>query len=54
MAWCLERKIEVVHIEPGKPVQNAHDSAITSSPPLAHQIMFMAPGDRTTTRVAKD
>ena len=24
LAWCLERKIEVVHIEPGKPVQNAH------------------------------
>jgi putative transposase len=23
LAWCLERKIEVVHIEPGKPVQNA-------------------------------
>ena len=24
LAWCAERKIEVVHIEPGKPVQNAH------------------------------
>ena len=24
LAWCLERKIETVHIEPGKPVQNAH------------------------------
>jgi len=24
LAWCLERKIEPVHIEPGKPVQNAH------------------------------
>jgi len=24
MAWCLERKIELIHIEPGKPVQNAH------------------------------
>ena len=24
LAWALERKIEVVHIEPGKPVQNAH------------------------------
>jgi putative transposase len=24
LAWCLERKIEAVHIEPGKPVQNAH------------------------------
>jgi putative transposase len=24
LAWCLERKIEVVHIEPGRPVQNAH------------------------------
>jgi putative transposase len=24
LAWCLERGIEVVHIEPGRPVQNAH------------------------------
>jgi putative transposase len=23
VAWCLERKIELVHIEPGRPVQNA-------------------------------
>ena len=21
LAWCLERKIELMHIEPGKPVQ---------------------------------
>ena len=24
LAWCLEKKIEMIHIEPGKPVQNAH------------------------------
>lgn len=24
LAWCLERKIELVHIEPGKPVQNPY------------------------------
>jgi hypothetical protein len=23
-AWCLERKIELAQIEPGKPAQNAH------------------------------
>jgi putative transposase len=24
LGWCIERKIELVHIEPGRPVQNAH------------------------------
>ena len=24
LAWCVERQIELIHIEPGKPVQNAH------------------------------
>lgn len=24
LAWCLEKKIALVHIEPGRPVQNAH------------------------------
>jgi|ERR1700682_117756 len=24
LAWCLERKIELVHIEPGRPMQNGH------------------------------
>jgi len=23
-AWCLERKIEMVHIEPGRPMQNGY------------------------------
>ncbi len=24
LAWCIERKIDLVHIEPGRPMQNAH------------------------------
>jgi Integrase core domain len=28
VAWCVERKIELVHIEPGKPVQNPHVESV--------------------------
>ncbi len=27
LAWCAEQKIEMVHIRPGKPVENAHSES---------------------------
>jgi putative transposase len=27
LAWCIENKIEMVHIRPGKPVENAHSES---------------------------
>jgi putative transposase len=24
LAWCIERRIDAIHIQPGKPTQNAH------------------------------
>jgi putative transposase len=27
LAWCTEQKIEMVHIRPGKPVENAHSES---------------------------
>jgi len=27
LAWCMEQKIEMVHIRPGKPVENAHSES---------------------------
>jgi putative transposase len=28
LAWCMERQIELVHIQPGKPTQNEHVESI--------------------------
>lgn len=27
LAWCVEKKIEMAHIQPGRPVQNAHSES---------------------------
>lgn len=37
LAWCVEEKIEMVHIRPGKPVEKAYASYCTSCKP---QTMF--------------
>jgi len=30
LAWCIERRIELLHIQPGRPMQNAYASHCTS------------------------
>lgn len=31
LAWCAEEKLEVAHVRPGKPIENAHSETFNSS-----------------------
>jgi putative transposase len=45
LAWCVERQIELVHIQPGKPMQN-RTTRKSSRPRASDRSMCCLPGNR--------
>jgi transposase InsO family protein len=48
LAWCIERKIDAVHIQPGKPTQNAHVESFHGR--LRDEMTIAGAGNESRTR----